>query len=680
MLYMLYGYARNKEKFVKIAMISLALLLALAGGPVVAQGESGISTYPAAFFADARPATAYDMIARVPGFSFDNGLSARGFAGTAGNVLVDGARPTAKTDDLNSILQRIPAANVERIEVIHGGAPGIDMQGQTVVANVITRKDASDQTILSASLTYTGAGQWSPQAGVEYHGQVGTLRYEASLSRTSQIWDDSPGNGYRVITAPGRAPVYDRAVRTGILKVGYSLHGGLIAPLWSGEWNNNFTLQSTDFPSGVRYYGNGGSRFDFIARGKNGEFGSHWQGVLGKVNLETLVLQRIGHEDDSNTSAAVGSSQIFLSGNDTGESIARITARYSFTPELSLEAGGEGAYNFLNGHSSFVSNGAAVTIPNANLSVDEIRGEAFASATWKVTPQLTVEGGARMEISTISATGDSSKTRSFFYPKPRLLISWSPDEKSQFRLRVEKKLGQLNFTDFAASSNLAGFGISAGTLDLRPEQRWQFEGAIERHFWERGGLVLSVLHEEVTDLQDFVPVGGGLDAAGNITHATSEKLSITGTVPLDFLGLKNGLFKPNLYWATGSLIDPVTGERRRISNLRNINSYYEITQDLDELKSTWSFSWGTSFSRTTWRISQISRAAIHNSPYLNFYWAYKPTPDWKITLGADNFASYRFELEQFNFAGPRNLAPLSSIQDVFTHTQPRFYIQLRKTF
>ena len=137
-------------------------------------------------------------------------------------------------------------------------------------------------------------------------------------------------------------------------------------------------------------------------------------------------------------------------------------------------------------------------------------------------------------------------------------------------------------------------------------------------------------------------------------------------MPLDFLGLKNALFKPNLYWTTSSLIDPVTGEHAAHLQPRNINSYYEITQDIDSLKSTWGFSWGTSFSRTTWRIAQISRVAIHNSPYLNVCWAYKPTPDWKITLGADNFASYRFELEQINFAGPRNLGGQpSSIQDVF---------------
>jgi len=295
----------------------------MAAAPVLAAESQGISAYPASFFADARPATAYDMVARLPGFSLDTGTSARGFAGTAGNILVDGARPTAKTDDVSSILQRIPAAAVDHIDVIRGGAPGIDMQGQTVVANIVRRADAREQLILTSTTTWLGSGQWNPSLGLEYHGQSGALRYEASLARTNQVWDDGPGNGYRVVTAPDGVPVYDHAQSWGVMKPGYSAHAGVIAPLWGGEWNNNITLQTTDFPSGVRYSGNGGSRFDTIQRKKNGEFGSHWQGLLGGFNLETLVLQRLGHEDDSNTSAAAGANAIFLSSSDTGESIAR---------------------------------------------------------------------------------------------------------------------------------------------------------------------------------------------------------------------------------------------------------------------------------------------------------------------------------------------------------------------
>jgi hypothetical protein len=659
---------------------ALFLWVFLSTAPVLAASGEGISVYPSAFFSDSRPATASDMVSRLPGFTLDTGQSARGFAGTAGNVLIDGARPTAKTDDLSSILDRIPAGSVERIEVIRGGAPGIDMQGQTVVANVVRRKGASSQTVLTNTTTYTGAGQWSPSLGIEHHGRSGETNYEFSFSRTSENWDDGPGNGYRKITPPGGVPVYDRAVSTGILRVGYAAHGGVTLPLWGGAWSNNLTLESTDYPSGVRYYGGGGSRFDSITRQKNGEFGSHWLGALGSVTLETLLLQRLGHEEDSNTSAAPGSSAIFLAGNDTGESIARATARYSLSPTLGLEAGGEGDYNFLNGHSSYAANGTAIALPNANVAVNERRGEIFASGTWKIDPTLSLEGGARMEYSTIAESGDSRRTRSFFYPKPRLLLSWAPDEKSQIRLRAERTVGQLQFSDFVATSNLAGFGVAAGNADLRPDQRWQFEAAVERHFWERGALVLSVLHEEITDLQDYVPVGGGLDAAGNIAHASSDKIAVTGTIPLDFLGIKNGLLKPNVYWTTSSLIDPVTGERRRISNQRNINSYYNFTQDLDDLKSTWGFSTGTSFGRTTWRIAQISRVAIHNSPYLNAFWSYKPTPDWVITVGADNFASYRLEVEQDNYPGPRNSAVVPTVQDVVYRTQPRFYLQMRKTF
>ncbi len=62
------------------------------------------------------------MIVRLPGFRLDGGDSARGFAGTAGNVLINGERPTTKSENLEGILKRISATAVERVELIRGGA------------------------------------------------------------------------------------------------------------------------------------------------------------------------------------------------------------------------------------------------------------------------------------------------------------------------------------------------------------------------------------------------------------------------------------------------------------------------------------------------------------------------------------------------------------------------------
>src|SRR5450432_900752 len=71
-----------------------------------AEASPSVISYPASFFASMGAETAYDMVLRVPGFAFDDGSSVRGFAGAAGNVLIDGQRPASKTDDLISILRR----------------------------------------------------------------------------------------------------------------------------------------------------------------------------------------------------------------------------------------------------------------------------------------------------------------------------------------------------------------------------------------------------------------------------------------------------------------------------------------------------------------------------------------------------------------------------------------------
>jgi hypothetical protein len=55
-------------------------------------------------------------------------------------VLINSKRPASKTEPLGDVLGRIPVAAVERIEVINGGASGIDMQGYPTIANVCSSR------------------------------------------------------------------------------------------------------------------------------------------------------------------------------------------------------------------------------------------------------------------------------------------------------------------------------------------------------------------------------------------------------------------------------------------------------------------------------------------------------------------------------------------------------------
>ncbi len=78
-------------------------------------------------------------------------MASRGFEGAVGNILINGARPASKNDAGSSVLSRTLVAQVERIELIRGGAPGIDMQGYSVVVNVITKTQSSVEHILTGT-------------------------------------------------------------------------------------------------------------------------------------------------------------------------------------------------------------------------------------------------------------------------------------------------------------------------------------------------------------------------------------------------------------------------------------------------------------------------------------------------------------------------------------------------
>ncbi|MGH6870570.1 MAG: TonB-dependent receptor plug domain-containing protein [Rhizomicrobium sp.] len=670
----------------RICLAAAACLGLAAPGAALAQDQAGpqaaVLSYPPAFFADQRPNTAYDMIGRLPGFTFNDGNTARGFAGTAGNVLIDGQRPTSKSDDLQSILQRIPASDVDHIDVIRGGAPGIDMHGQTVIANVVRKKTASTKIVVEADDNFFPDGQTVPYGSVQYTHHDGDSTYEGSLSRTANF-DDSVGNGFHDITDATTGAVTHQHAHTSARGAGASATGAASVPLFGGQFKANFSLQDSPFFSTNSYTAPGN---DQTIKDKSGttsaEFGLHWVGDIGGAELETLALQRLGHQSDANSSLAVGDDEIFKSHGNTGESIVRATVRYLPITTLTLEGGAEGAFNFLDGTSSFLDNGVNVPLPSANARVTEKRGEMFFQGTWKASDQWLFEAGARFEYSIIAETGDVDLTRHFFYPKPRAVVTWTPDEKTQIRFRYERVLGQLDFNNFVASSNLSASGVSAGNANLTPDQHTQYELSLERHFWDKGAAVLTLLHEDIKDVVDYVPVtnsSGTFDAPGNIGNGRNDQIDLELTLPLDKIGLENGLIKATNIFRFSSVPDPVTGKDRVISAERPQDIELTLTQDLPALNSSWGIFFFNAWNEHYYRLTQVrSRRVI--PPYFQVWWDYKPTPDWSLHFEIDNPSAFVYDDRFHDYAGPRDTAPLSEVEELSIKSQPRLYVQIRKTF
>jgi outer membrane receptor protein involved in Fe transport len=661
-----------------LAVILTAALFGLASPDARAADQGAILVYPASYFDGIELNTAREMVTRVPGFVFiDTDSSKRGFGAASGNVLVDSVRPSSKTDTLSSVLDRIPRARVERIEVIRGSAPGIDMQGQTVVANVILRR--ADESHLIATLTNTiyGDGHLGPGASLEFTSRVGENSYDVMLSRINTVDDDSAGNGTRTLTLPGQPTIIDASHHRGAEKAGYGLNASLSRPVLQGAFTANLTLQQTTFNSAVFYDAPAAASFPSSHKIRSAEIGANWDRSFGPVEVTLVGLQRLERNAYFNASISSGVNQTFTSVSDTSESILRSTVRYIPSQTLTLEGGLEGAYNLLDGHSSFISSGARVALPAGDPKVNEKRGEANIQASWRFAPDWSLEAGTRFEFSTISAQGVPA--REFSFIKPRLLLSWAPITNMQLRVRVERVVGQLNFDNFIASSNFSSNGISAGNLGLKPDQRWQFEGDFEYHFWDKGALVLSYTRENITDLVDFIPIGGGLDGPGNIPKAINNIYNLELSMPLDRLGWEGGTFKPSLVWKDAAVPDPVTGQIRQISGVQDRKLVFNFLQDIPAWHSSIELTTQTAFKRPNFRIAQVNYLQLRPL-YVELDWDYKPKPDLDLQIKLQNIVPYQYDLTQFNYAGPRDISPLTSIQLEHNHGQARIFLQLRKTF
>lgn len=670
-----------------------ALLLASSQAPDAAPPPpaptapaQGVTVYTPDFFAASNPANATDMIARVPGFQPDTGDDVRGFAGAVGNILVDGERPTVKGDELYELIRRIPAGSVERIELIRGGAPGIDMGGKPVVVNIVRR--AGDATTgLFAVANVTGPhGRQFPAMRLEGTRRGPGYSLEGGMFYGTGI-NDSSGSG-RETRRDGAGVILQDGPFTSITNYNaLQLRG-------SGEYrrpgaevyraNAAFEAVDEDQQERADFISTGGARTGFDLSGyhferQRGSIGAdHSRALTSTLSGAILVLQRLQNETIDATASGDGDPVRFLSDETSGESIARASLAWRPSDRWTFETGGELAYNFLDGQNALFVGGAPVTLPSANVRVAERRGEVFGTLTWRPSPRWSIEAGLRVEASSIGQTGDAEQERSFVFPKPRLNISFSPDADSQIRLRFEREVGQLNFGDFVASASLENDSVNAGNADLEPERSWVIEGVYERRFWGRGSAAITLSHAEVEQVIDLIPIQNQFDAPGNIGDGTRDLAKINLTLPLDRLGISGGLFTTEYQWRRSEVTDPVTGQRRRITSQSPTRWEAHFAQDIAHWNLTWGVDANGGFEEVYYRLFEIRR--VEYDTFVTVFAEWKPTTDLQVRVELQNIFNRERRQYRTFYDGPRSLGIIEGTESRSVAYPAAFYVRLRRTF
>lgn len=687
------------------AMASLAVIAAATAGPALAQQPpsqtappaataQGTQTFDAAFFRTYNPVSAFDMVSRTPGFEIRDGDDRRGFGATAGNVLINGERPSSKTT-VTEQLKRIPADNVLRVELIAGSATA-EASGQSQLVNVVLRQAGGGATTYVLALRHIG-----------YSGRIG---YTAQASRTLALGNSAElALDLQFPNLLGRSESYDILTNAAGVVTGSRIQNGQpknrgvqgAANLkWrptaldtvnvnlqgAPTWNQTEIYSLEVSPTGaLRSELRGLSEFD---NNYNAELGADWEHRFSPAFSTKLIgLVTVASVDQTDTfnilsAPSTRSTRIQTRATDAGERVARITNTWKPVENHTVEFGGEGAFNFRDTDLDIVAGltgGTLVPVPLAvsKARVEETRGEAFVSDIWSVSDALTLEAGFTFEASRITQTGDQQKEREFTYSKPRFAATWTPDPLNTVRLSLLKDVSQLDFGEFSSTVDFVNASQTQGNPDLKPQQAWKARLEWQRRFSNRGAFTIAAFHDEVEDVHDLVDIGG-FDAFGNIGDGKRTGIEIRAAAPLDAIGLPRAELRFNGLYQETEVTDPKTGLKRSFSISPERQNSAPSTATLNAGDKDWAYvitfrqelpgiqsSWGSALTQWAGR-AEYKRAEIitydRSEPRFDLFFETTAVKPVTIRFSVNNILSPSERRIRTFYQGDRSSGVISRVE------------------
>ena len=692
-----------------IAVIAVSHSGAQAADSTAAQTSGRITIYPAQFFAQYAPRTAYDIVQRVPGFTLDLGatqtnqgaVDVRGFAGTAGNVVINGARPSTKAETLDVTLQRIPAQQVVRVEIGPGDLYGSDYAGKSQVLNIVlSQQSGADGNLTAAAKRwFTGYVNTDIQGSTEIRRGVSTINLSGGTGRNRQLEE-----GTDRLTDPTTGALMEFRRKHN----SYFNKDPFLAASWALERSSNDA-----FRANVRWQP---SSFDLFQSNRVTTTGEapHDDNLIqsyrdpvfelggdvtrplagGAIKFVALETRRKRHDLDqyiqrdgpiSDDAVVNGGSEQLVKAR-RNETIGRLSWTRSNLLGVSFEAGAETAYNTLDDHTDLVAideNGTRVPIPLpiANATVQEKRGEVYVNIGKTFSPNLRLDGGVNYEFSNLKVRGDADAQRTLKFLKPNITFDWKPGGGWHTLLSMRRTVAQLDFYDFISSGDLSAQRLNGSNANLQPQRTWEFRASADHKLLGDGLFKLDLGHDLITLLQDQILVfdahGNAFDSPGNLGTGRRYFATLTVDAPLDRLW-KGVRAKFNATVQRTRVQDPVSGRYRRFSGF-----FPDWQWELNLRRDNGNWSYGFDFTdnqRFTFYRTDEFDTNLNLGAYMTAFAEYRPGRSTAIRFDVDNVLSTHAARDRLIFT-PNRAFPDSIVREFRDRNRhPSFQITLKQSF
>jgi hypothetical protein len=702
---------------VAVLLTSAAIAAVAAPQPLDAKSSSDATAgssarttvYPAQFFTQYAPRTAYDIVQRVPGFTLDLGatqtnqgtVDVRGFAGTAGNVVINGARPSTKAETLDVTLARIPAQQVVRVEVGPGDLYGSDYAGKSQVLNIIlSQQSGADGNLTAAAKRwFTGYVNTDIQGSTEIRHGASTINLSGGTGRNRQLEE---GTDRLTDPATGTLLQFRRKHNS------YFNKDPFLAASWALERSSDDAIRAN-----VRWQP---SSFDLFQSNRVTTTGEapHDDNLIqtyrdpvlelggdvtrplagGAIKFVALETRRKRHDVDqyiqrdgllSDNAAVDGGSEQSVRAR-RNETIGRLSWTRSNLWGLSFEAGAETAYNTLDDHTDLVAidengNRVPIPLPIANATVKEKRGEVYVNVGKTFSPALRLDGGVNYEFSNLKVRGDANAQRTLKFLKPNIALDSKPGGGWHTQFSIRRTVAQLDFYDFISSGDLSAQRLNGSNANLQPQRTWEFRASADHKLLGDGLFKLDLGHDLISLLQDQILIfdagGNAFNSPGNIGTGKRYFATLTVDAPLDRFW-KGVRAKFNATVQRTRVQDPISGKYRRFSG------YFPDWQwELNVRRDSGPWSYGFDFTdnqRFTFYRTDEFDTNLNLGAYMTAFAEYRPGPSTAIRFDVDNALSTHAARDRLIFT-PNRALPDSIIREFRDRNRhPSFQITLKQSF
>jgi outer membrane receptor for ferrienterochelin and colicins len=669
---------------------AVPIVPAEASTGIVPTIENGRRIYSAAQFARFAPQTAADIAQQIPGFSITEVSDDRGLGEASQNVLINGQRITGKGNDAEAALRQIAVKSIRRLEIIDGATLNISgLSGD--VLNVLTEQDTVQGNFALRPQIRERIKDYWTAGDASVSGKAGRGDFTLGL-RVNGFRGGGWGTETELRPATNLTVLRDAERR--FSNDAPRLSGSYKFKSESGSlWNTNASVEHQYFrrrSTNIYQLPNEGVTTE-LSRGSNKkwrtEIGSDYEFALGvgRLKLVGFYSQDMGPNSNEltrlRTDRSVPTGSRFSRESKEGERVLRSEYRWkALSGDFTLSA--EGAYNFVDATGALDVFDAAgvfqpVVLDGASSRVEEKRGESILSFSRPLVEgwSLQLSGGA--ERSALSQGGAGGQTRRFWRPKGAVSVAWKPSKLWETNLKLQRKVGQLDFFDFLSSVDLQNDTSNGSNVSLVPPQSWLATLELSRSLGARGRIKFNVEAEDISDYVDQVPLSATLEAPGNLPKATRVQYTLTTSLLLDGLGIAGGKLDTYFQLNDSKVLDPLFGTSRQL----NGNRYYwnaDFRQDIPGTPWTWGLFAEKSSTNRFYRLDFLETQR-NDRPFAAIFLEHKNVFGLKARIAIANLFNSHEISQQVAYVDRRN-GPVAYSRNFPLIFHPILRLQLSGTF